>query len=158
MMVCRYIAMSQYARLAAAECAEWHRADFLLRSRAVGSGTSSEGLHGVAHCVTRSADDWTTSCCGAWVRAHTQSVRKCRFCAEDTRDAAIVCKHCRRELIPRRMAASTAPALSIGAGPLWMKVGGGLLLLLILRGLWLSNHMTPVDSSKARAVVQKKAS
>lgn len=35
-------------------------------------------------------------------------MKKCPFCAEEVQDAAIVCKHCGRELDPERVAALTA--------------------------------------------------
>lgn len=41
-------------------------------------------------------------------------MRKCRFCHEDIADAATVCPHCRRDLIPGR---HTAPALTTSAPP-----------------------------------------
>lgn len=34
-------------------------------------------------------------------------MRKCRFCAEEIQDAAVVCKHCGRDLIPGRATAPT---------------------------------------------------
>jgi len=45
-------------------------------------------------------------------------MRKCRFCAEEIQDAAVVCKHCGRDLIPGRATASPAQKVTItGADP-----------------------------------------
>jgi RNA polymerase subunit RPABC4/transcription elongation factor Spt4 len=44
-------------------------------------------------------------------------MRKCRFCAEDIQDAATVCPHCRRDLIPGRTTTASPPAAAIATAP-----------------------------------------
>jgi len=43
-------------------------------------------------------------------------MRKCRFCHEDIQDAATVCPHCRRDLIPGR-STTTPPAAAVAVAP-----------------------------------------
>jgi RNase P subunit RPR2 len=47
------------------------------------------------------------------------TVKRCPFCAEEIQAAAIVCKHCRRDLVPGA-AVVTAPAKT--AGPRWGRI------------------------------------
>jgi len=40
-------------------------------------------------------------------------MRKCRFCAEEIQEAAVVCKHCGRDLIPGRATASPTQKVTV---------------------------------------------
>lgn len=71
--------------------------------------------------------------CRSASHAHTRMVRRCRFCAEGIPDAAIVCPHCGRELIPGRTTAATAPIAA--APPVFTRTKAPLAVILFLFGV-----------------------
>jgi uncharacterized membrane protein YvbJ len=66
------------------------------------------------------------------------NMKRCPFCAEEIQDAAIVCKHCGRDLDPAALAKSIATRTAKRPS-FWVfllaVVGVGMLLLMVL--IWL---------------------
>lgn len=92
-------------------------------------------------------------------------MKKCQYCAEDIQDAAIVCKHCGRELMPTVAAPSiadqktSANKKSNKAVMIVLGIIGGLFILCILIGVIanLGDKTSKTSSSSVSAASAKTA-
>lgn len=77
-------------------------------------------------------------------------MKKCQFCAEDIQDAAIICKHCGREIQAlTSIAAQPATEKKKSRGLMWVSVG---ILGLLAIGIVAKQASTDATPSKTMAV------
>ncbi len=83
-------------------------------------------------------------------------MKLCPYCAEEIQDAAIVCKHCGRDLVaPTPAAAVQAPVTTSRTGRRWLITLGVLGVLFgLFYFLWWGTSVASVDLGAARRAIE----
>jgi hypothetical protein len=81
-------------------------------------------------------------------------MQTCKFCAEEIKDAAVVCKHCGRELAASSTAATPTPAKAWWTSPIWVSALVGVLGVAGPAGVTYVNGRAQVDVQTTRSQLE----